>query len=96
MILEFMPYQACCPILKLVYSATTNANHNMCSNEAISIISKVEVNKGKHCEKIKTSSSVMGQGYQIKRPTYHITIILKDLNIEKAYLYEYYKYNIKY
>ena len=60
MILEFMPYQACYPILKLVYSATTNANHNMCSNEAISIISKVEVNKGKHCEKIKTSSSVMG------------------------------------
>nr|UNB15622.1 ribosomal protein L22 [Pontederia crassipes] len=34
MILELMPYRASYPILKLVYSAAANANHNMGLNEA--------------------------------------------------------------
>ncbi|TXG46674.1 hypothetical protein EZV62_027829 (chloroplast) [Acer yangbiense] len=45
MILELMPYRACYPILKLVYSAAANANHNMSLNEANLVISKAEVNE---------------------------------------------------
>ncbi|KAJ0682706.1 putative ribosomal protein L22/L17 [Helianthus annuus] len=41
-----MPYRACCPIFKLVYSAVANASSNMGSNEANLVISKAEVNKG--------------------------------------------------
>ena len=33
MILELMPYRACYDILKLVYSAAANANHNKGLNE---------------------------------------------------------------
>nr|YP_009459566.1 ribosomal protein L22 [Quercus sichourensis]YP_010048673.1 ribosomal protein L22 [Quercus acuta]YP_010157514.1 ribosomal protein L22 [Quercus chungii]YP_010224587.1 ribosomal protein L22 [Cyclobalanopsis edithae]YP_010251855.1 ribosomal protein L22 [Quercus hypargyrea]YP_010251939.1 ribosomal protein L22 [Quercus schottkyana]YP_010305529.1 ribosomal protein L22 [Quercus glaucoides]YP_010305615.1 ribosomal protein L22 [Quercus hypargyrea]YP_010305701.1 ribosomal protein L22 [Quercus monim len=55
--LELMPYRVSYPILKLVYSAATNAIHNVGLNEASLIISKAEVVKGYYCEKIKTSSS---------------------------------------
>lgn len=54
MILELMPYRACYPILKLVYSAAANASYNMGSDEANLVISKAEVNEG---EEIQTSSS---------------------------------------
>ena len=43
MISELIPYQACYPILKLVYSATSNANYNMDSDESSLVISKDEV-----------------------------------------------------
>ncbi|MFS7968473.1 putative ribosomal protein L22/L17 superfamily [Helianthus anomalus] len=35
MILELMPYRACYPIFKLVYSATANASSNMGLNKAL-------------------------------------------------------------
>nr|YP_010160788.1 ribosomal protein L22 [Artocarpus integer]QRH18294.1 ribosomal protein L22 [Artocarpus integer] len=80
-ILELMPYRACYPILKLVYSAAANANHNMRFNEASLIISKAEVNGGKTVKKLKPRAR--GRGYPIKRPTCHITIVLKDLDVEE-------------
>ncbi|KAK1359599.1 Ribosomal protein L22 [Heracleum sosnowskyi] len=45
MILELMPYRACYPILKLVYSAAANANYNMDSNESNLVISKAQVSE---------------------------------------------------
>ncbi|KAM0048274.1 50S ribosomal protein L22 [Helianthus debilis subsp. tardiflorus] len=53
MILELMPYRACCPIFKLVYSAAVNASSNMGSNEANLVISKAEVNKGTIIKRFK-------------------------------------------
>ncbi|GAB2281936.1 60S ribosomal protein L22 [Dionaea muscipula] len=44
-LLEFMPYRACYPILKLISSAAANASHNKAYNKADLIISQVEVNK---------------------------------------------------
>jgi ribosomal protein L22 len=44
MILELMPYRACYPIFKLVYSAAANASHNKGFNKANLFISKAEVN----------------------------------------------------
>ncbi|PHT55004.1 50S ribosomal protein L14, chloroplastic [Capsicum baccatum] len=44
MILELMPYRACYPISKLVYSAASNASYNMGSNKTNLVISKAEVN----------------------------------------------------
>nr|YP_009529736.1 ribosomal protein L22 [Gironniera subaequalis]AXX77016.1 ribosomal protein L22 [Gironniera subaequalis] len=89
MILELMPYRACYPIFKLVYSAAANAKHNMGFNEASLIISKAEVNEGNTMKKLKPRAR--GRGYPIKRATCHITIVLKDLDAEKEY-YEYYYY----
>nr|YP_007889901.1 ribosomal protein L22 [Francoa sonchifolia]AFJ00511.1 ribosomal protein L22 [Francoa sonchifolia] len=76
MILELMPYRACYPILKLVYSAAANASHNMGFNEANLVISKAEVNEGTTVKKLKPRAR--GRSYPIKRPTCHITIVLKD------------------
>nr|YP_009432765.1 ribosomal protein L22 [Milla biflora]ATB19020.1 ribosomal protein L22 [Milla biflora] len=76
MILELMPYRASYPILKLVYSAAANASHNMGLNEADSFISKAEVNGGPFVKKLRPRAR--GRSYPIKRPTCHITIVLKD------------------
>nr|YP_009925722.1 ribosomal protein L22 [Incarvillea compacta]QNH82814.1 ribosomal protein L22 [Incarvillea compacta] len=89
MILELMPYRACYPILKLVYSAAANARSNLGSHEANLVISKAEVNEGTTAKKYKPRAK--GRFYAIKRRTCHITIGVKDLSIneyEDIYAFE--------
>nr|YP_010193317.1 ribosomal protein L22 [Helwingia chinensis]QZP43215.1 ribosomal protein L22 [Helwingia chinensis] len=81
MILELMPYRACYPIFKLIYSAAANASCNMDSNKANLIISKAEVNEGTSVKKLKPRAR--GHSYPIKRPTCHITIIVKDISLDE-------------
>nr|YP_011029211.1 ribosomal protein L22 [Spiraea hypericifolia]WNV24612.1 ribosomal protein L22 [Spiraea hypericifolia] len=81
MILELMPYRACYAILKLVYSAAANANHNKGFNETSLIISKAEVNEGMTVKKLKPRAR--GRSYPIKRSTCHITIVLKDISLDE-------------
>nr|QGU84866.1 ribosomal protein L22 [Prockia crucis] len=81
MILELMPYRACYPIFKLVYSAAANASHNMGLNEASLVISKAEVNEGATMKKLKPRAR--GRSYLIKRPTCHIRIVLEDISYEE-------------
>nr|YP_010507676.1 ribosomal protein L22 [Talinum fruticosum]UXG55633.1 ribosomal protein L22 [Talinum fruticosum] len=76
MILELMPYRACYPILKLVYSAAANAIHNKDFNKAALRICKAVVNKGTTMKKLKPRAR--GRSYLIKKPTCHITIVLRD------------------
>nr|YP_010982161.1 ribosomal protein L22 [Habropetalum dawei]UZP15886.1 ribosomal protein L22 [Habropetalum dawei] len=83
LILELMPYRACYPILKLLYSAAANASHNKGFNKADLIISKVEVSKGTTMKKLKPRAR--GRSYLIKRSTCHITIVLKDISHFKEY-----------
>nr|AWI73386.1 ribosomal protein L22 [Plectaneia stenophylla] len=80
MILELMPYRACYPIFKLVYSAAANASYNMASNEANLVISKAEVNKGTTMKKFKPRAR--GRSFPIKKPTCHITIVMKDISLD--------------
>nr|AIW05897.1 ribosomal protein L22 [Rhabdadenia biflora] len=84
MILELMPYRACYPIFKLVYSAAANASYNMSSNEANLVISKAEVNKGTTIKKLKPRAR--GRSYPIKKPTCHITIVMKDISLDDKYV----------
>lgn len=74
MILELMPYRASFPIFKLVYSAAANAK-DPGLNEADSFISKAEVNGGTLAKRLRPRAR--GRSYLIKRPTCHITIVLK-------------------
>nr|AYP34976.1 ribosomal protein L22 [Strelitzia caudata] len=76
MILELMPYRASYPILRLVYSAAANASHNMGLNEADSFISEAKVNRSTIAKKSRPRAR--GRSYRIKRPTCHITIVLKE------------------
>ena len=80
MILELMPYRACYPILKLVYSAAANASHNRGFNEASLVISQAAVNEGTTLKRLKPRAR--GRSYLIKRPTCHITIVLQDIEYE--------------
>jgi len=84
MILELMPYRACYPIFKLVYSAAANASYNMGSDEANLVISKAQVNEGTTVKKLKPRAR--GRSYAIKRTTCHITIVVKDISLDE---YEY-------
>nr|YP_009561648.1 ribosomal protein L22 [Commiphora gileadensis]QAT19736.1 ribosomal protein L22 [Commiphora gileadensis] len=65
MILELMPYRACYPIFKLVYSAAANASHNKGFNEANLFISKAEVNEGTTVKRLKPRAR--GRSYLIKK-----------------------------
>lgn len=80
MILELMPYRACYPIFKLVYSAAANATHNMGFNEASLFIIKAEVNEGNTLKKLKPRAR--GRSYPIRRSTCHIRIVLQDVLYE--------------
>nr|YP_009698575.1 ribosomal protein L22 [Petalonyx linearis]QEJ85640.1 ribosomal protein L22 [Petalonyx linearis] len=81
MILELMPYRACYPIFKLVYSAAANARYNLDSNEGNLVITKAEVNEGTTVRKLKPRAR--GRSYPIKRPTCHITIVVKDISLDE-------------
>lgn len=83
MILELMPYRACYPIFKLIYSAAANASHNKGLNKADLMITKAEVNKGTTMKKLKPRAR--GRSYMIKRPTCHITIVLTDMSYLKEF-----------
>nr|YP_009569231.1 ribosomal protein L22 [Calandrinia granulifera]QBC66970.1 ribosomal protein L22 [Calandrinia granulifera] len=81
--LELMPYRACSPILKLIYSAAANASHNKGLNKANLLITKAEVSKGTTMKKLKPRAR--GRSYMIKRPTCHITIVLRDMSYMKKF-----------
>lgn len=81
MILELMPYRACYPIFKVVYSAAANASSLLGSNEADLVISKAEVNEGTTMKRLKLRAR--GRSYRIKKPTCHIMIVMKDLSISE-------------
>nr|YP_010365314.1 ribosomal protein L22 [Sicyos angulatus]UOU84515.1 ribosomal protein L22 [Sicyos angulatus] len=91
MILELMPYRACYPILKLVYSAAANASHNMGFNEKNLVISKAEVNQSTTVKKLKPRAR--GRSYPIKRPTCSITIVLQNIAFYEEE-FQRYQYNI--
>nr|ATL61172.1 ribosomal protein L22 [Anthospermum spathulatum] len=80
LILELMPYRACYPIFKLVYSAAANANYNMGSNEVNLLISKAEVHEGPTRKKFKPRAR--GRSSPIKRSTCHLTIEMKDISLK--------------
>nr|YP_010615574.1 ribosomal protein L22 [Sium ventricosum]WAU33586.1 ribosomal protein L22 [Sium ventricosum] len=96
MILELMPYRACYPILKLVYSAAANANYNMDSNESNLVISKAQVSEGTATKKLKPRAR--GRSFTIKRPTCHITIVVKDISLDEyieVYFIDSFRYSKK-
>lgn len=80
-ILELMPYRACYPIFKLVYSAAANASFNMGSNETNLVISKAEVKEGTTVKRLKPRAR--GRSYPIQKPTCHITIVMKDISLDE-------------
>ncbi len=71
-ILRFMPYRACEPVLKLVRSAAANAEHNAGINPADLIISQAFADQGPILKRFRPRAQ--GRAYQIRRPSCHITV----------------------
>lgn len=71
-ILEFMPYKACEPILKVLRSAVANAEHNEGLTPADLIVSQAFADQGPSLRRFRPRAQ--GRAYQIRKPTCHITI----------------------
>jgi large subunit ribosomal protein L22 len=73
-ILEFMPYKACEPILKVLRSAVANAEHNMGYTPADLVITQAFADQGPVLKRFRPRAQ--GRAYQIRKPTCHITIMV--------------------
>ena len=71
-ILEFMPYRACEPILKVLRSAAANAEHNAGLDRAKLKVSQAYADQGPVLKRFQPRAQ--GRAYQIRKPTCHITI----------------------
>jgi large subunit ribosomal protein L22 len=71
-ILEFMPYRACDPILKVLRSAVANAEHNEGYTPADLIVAQAFADQGPVLKRFRPRAQ--GRAYQIRKPTCHITI----------------------
>ena len=71
-ILEFMPYKACEPILKTLRSAVANAEHNNGLDPSTLVISKAFADGGPVLKRYRPRAQ--GRAYQIRKPTCHITV----------------------
>lgn len=71
-ILEFMPYRACEPVLKVLRSAVANAEHNSGLNPAELKITQAYADQGPVLKRFQPRAQ--GRAYQIRKPTCHITV----------------------
>lgn len=71
-ILEFMPYRACDPVLKVLRSAVANAEHNQGLEKGSLVISQAYADQGPSLKRYRPRAQ--GRAYQIRKPTCHITV----------------------
>jgi large subunit ribosomal protein L22 len=70
--LEFMPYKSCEPILKALRSAVANAEHNKGMDPTNLFVSRAFADQGPVLKRFRPRAQ--GRAYQIRKPTCHITV----------------------
>jgi len=73
-ILEFLPYASCEPIIKVLRSAAANAKHNKGFDESNLIIKTAFADQGPTMKRFRPRAQ--GRAYRILKATSHITIIV--------------------
>ena len=73
-VLRFMPYRACEPILKVLRSAAANAEHNEGLDRSSLVVSQAFADQGIYLRRYRPRAQ--GRVYQIRKPTCHITIFV--------------------
>jgi len=73
-ILNFLPYASCEPIIKVLRSAAANAKHNKGFNEANLTIKYAFADQGPTMKRFRPRAQ--GRAYRILKATSHITIIV--------------------
>ena len=76
LILEYMPHRACGPISQVLISAANNAENNLNLTKENLKVKTVFANQGPVLRRFRPRAQ--GRGYQIRKPTCHITIILEN------------------
>lgn len=71
-ILEFMPYRACDPVLKVLRSAVANAEHNQGLDPSTLVVSHAYADGGPSLKRYRPRAQ--GRAYMIRRPSCHITV----------------------
>ena len=71
-ILEFMPYRSCEPVLKVLRSAAANAEHNAGLDRTELVITQAYADQGPVLKRFQPRAQ--GRAYQIRKPTCHITV----------------------
>nr|QUG10489.1 ribosomal protein L22 [Hymenophyllum polyanthos] len=77
-LLEFLPYRACYPVLKLILSAAANAANNLGLMKSNLLISEARVDKSTYLKRFRPRAQ--GQSYPVRKPTCHIIIRLRELS----------------
>ena len=75
-ILEFMPYRACEPVLKVLRSAVANAEHNEGLDPLTLVVSTAFADQGPSLKRFRPRAQ--GRAYQIRKPTCHITVAVAE------------------
>ena len=76
MILEFMPYSACKPVLQVLQSAGANAENNNGFNKGELQVSEACADAGPILKRFRPRAQ--GRGYKIQKPTCHIRVRLAN------------------
>jgi large subunit ribosomal protein L22 len=76
-ILEFMPYRACEPIVKVLRSAVANAEHNQGLDPANLVVSQAFADGGPTLKRYQPRAQ--GRAYQIRKRTCHITVAVAPM-----------------
>ena len=71
-ILEFMPYRACDPVIKVLRSAVANAEHNEGLDPRTLVVSHASADGGPSLKRFRPRAQ--GRAFQIRKPTCHITV----------------------
>ena len=76
-ILEFMPYRACEPIVKVLRSAVANAEHNQGLEPTELVVSQAFADGGPTLKRYRPRAQ--GRAYQIRKRTCHITVAVAPM-----------------
>jgi large subunit ribosomal protein L22 len=73
-LLEFMPYASCEPIIKVLRSAAANARNNMNLDETELVVKAAFADQGPIMKRFRPRAQ--GRAYRILKATSHITIVM--------------------
>lgn len=76
-LLKLLPYKACGPVWQVLNSAAANAENNDGITKENLRIKEVFANQGPTLKRFRPRAQ--GRGFQIRKPTCHITIVLEEI-----------------
>ena len=75
-LLEFMPYASCEPIIKVLRSAAANARNNMNLDETNLVVKSAFADQGPVMKRFRPRAQ--GRAFRILKYTSHITIVMSS------------------